>query len=165
MKAHPLEDVNGAFLIRGHLGDHLLDPEAQRKKVTLAWEAEDMTAIFSSLFDTEGESYQFFDLPIANYGAAGYDTVLDGDGNTVGVSMFSGYSANEKRALSLATVDPGVEINDEVQVVWGEPGGGTRKLTVEPHQQLAVRAIVSPVPFSVTARMQYAEGWRTTSVR
>jgi vanillate/3-O-methylgallate O-demethylase len=91
--------------------------------------------------------------------------VLDARGNAVGVSMFSGYSANEKRALSLATVDPSVEIDDEVQVLWGEPDGGTRKLTVEPHQQLAVRAIVSPVPFSATARMGYAEGWRTASVR
>ena len=117
-----------------------------------------MVKIFASLFDVEGESYQFFDLPIANYGAAGLRLVLDGDGNPVGVSMFTGYSANEKRALSLATVDPSVEMGDEVQVVWGEPDGGTRKLTVEPHQQLAVRAIVSPVPFSVTARTRVRGG-------
>jgi vanillate/3-O-methylgallate O-demethylase len=138
-----------------------VDPEAQRKKVTLAWEAEDMNAIFASLFDTEGEEYQFFDLPIANYGSSSFDSVLDPDGNVIGYSMFSGYSANEKRALSLATVDPQVEIGTEVQVVWGEPDGGTRKLTVEPHKQINVRAIVSPVPYSVAARLEYAEGWRT----
>jgi vanillate/3-O-methylgallate O-demethylase len=46
-------------------------------------------------------------------------------------------------------------------VVWGEPDGGTRKLTVEPHKQINVRAIVSPVPYSVTARLEYAQGWRT----
>jgi vanillate/3-O-methylgallate O-demethylase len=138
-----------------------IDPEAQRKKVTLAWDAEDMTAIFASLFDTEGEEYQFFDLPIANYGSSSFDSVLDPDGNVIGYSMFSGYSANEKRALSLATVDPQVEIGTEVQVVWGEPDGGTRKLTVEPHKQMNVRAIVSPVPYSVAARLEYAEGWRT----
>ncbi len=142
-----------------------IDPEAQRRKVTLAWAAEDMVKIIASMFEVGGEEYQFFDLPIANYGAAGYDSVLDGDGNVVGFSMFSGYSANEKRALSLATVDPSVEVDSEVHVVWGEPGGGTRKLTVEPHQQLSVRAVVSPVPFSVTARMQYAEGWRTAGAR
>jgi vanillate/3-O-methylgallate O-demethylase len=79
--------------------------------------------------------------------------------------MFTGYSANEKRALSLATVDPNVEIGAPVHVVWGEPDGGTRKLTVEPHQQIAVRAVVSPVPYSVTARTEYAEGWRTAGVR
>ncbi|HTX31556.1 MAG TPA: aminomethyltransferase family protein [Solirubrobacteraceae bacterium] len=138
-----------------------IEPRPHRKKVTLAWEAEDVSKIMDSMFDVEGESYQSFDLPIANYGAAGYDSVLDPDGNLVGFSMFSGYSANEKRALSLATIDPDVEIGTEVHVVWGEPDGGTRKLTVEPHQQISVRAVVSPVPYSVTARQEYAEGWRT----
>jgi vanillate/3-O-methylgallate O-demethylase len=75
--------------------------------------------------------------------------------------MFSGYSANERKALSLATVDPHVEIGTEVTVVWGEPAGGTRKKTVEPHRQLHVRAVVSPVPYSQVARLEYAEGWRT----
>ncbi|MBV9195203.1 MAG: aminomethyltransferase family protein [Solirubrobacterales bacterium] len=140
-----------------------LDPDTQRRKVTLAWDAEEMEKIYGSLFDTEGESYQFFDLPIANYGSSNFDSVLDPEGNVVGYSMFTGYSANEKRALSLATVDPGVEIGTEVTVVWGEPNGGTRKLTVEPHKQLNVRAIVSPVPYAVTARTEYAEGWRTAA--
>jgi vanillate/3-O-methylgallate O-demethylase len=119
--------------------------------------------IFASLFDVDGDAYQFFDLPIANYGSSNFDSVLDRDGNLVGVSMFSGYSANEKRALSLATVDPSVEIGDEVTVVWGEPDGGSRKTTVEPHKQIHVRAVVSPVPYSVTARTEYAEGWRTAA--
>ena len=62
--------------------------------------------------------------------------MLDADGNVVGYSMFTGYSANEKRALSLATVDPEIELGTEVHVVWGEPDGGTRKTTVEPHRQI-----------------------------
>src|SRR5436305_600092 len=140
----------------------LIDPEAQRKKVTLAWEAEDVAEIFASLLDVEGESYQYFDLPVANYGAAGYDSVLDADGAAIGFSMFTGYSANERRALSLATVDPAVEIGAEARVVWGEPNGGTRKATVDQqHEQITVRALVSPVPYSEPARLSYAEGWRT----
>jgi vanillate/3-O-methylgallate O-demethylase len=79
--------------------------------------------------------------------------------------MFTGYSANEKRALSLATVDPHIEIGSEVHVVWGEPNGGSRKSTVEPHRQMAVRAVVSPAPYSATARLQYADGWRTAGQR
>jgi len=138
-----------------------IDTEGQRKKVTLAWEGEDVRKIFASLFDTEGESYQFFDLPNANYGSSNFDSVVDADGNVVGFSMFSGYSANEKRALSLATVDPEIELGTEVQVVWGEPHGGSRKTTVDPHKQINVRAVVSPAPYSETARLQYAEGWRT----
>ncbi|HEY2601773.1 MAG TPA: hypothetical protein VGI67_09465 [Thermoleophilaceae bacterium] len=138
-----------------------IDPDAQRKKVTLAWEADDVSKIFDAMFDTDAVGYQFFDIPIANYGASNFDSVLDPEGNVVGYSMFSGYSANEKRALSLATIDPQVEIGTEVTVVWGEPDGGTRKLTVDPHEQLNVRAVVSPVPYSEAARLEYAEGWRT----
>jgi vanillate/3-O-methylgallate O-demethylase len=143
----------------------LIDPEAQRKKVTLAWEAEDVAEIFASLLDVEGESYQYFDLPVANYGAAGYDSVLDADGAAIGFSMFTGYSANERRVLSLATVDHDVPIGTEVHVVWGEPDGGTRKLTVEPHQQITVRAVVSPAPYAATVRRDYAEGWRSQAGR
>jgi vanillate/3-O-methylgallate O-demethylase len=138
-----------------------VDPETQRKKVTLAWEGDDVARIYASLFEADGDAFQFFDLPIANYGSSNFDSVLDTDGNLVGFSMFSGYSANEQRALSMATVDPGIELGTEVHVVWGEPDGGTRKKTVEPHEQLTVRAVVSPAPYSETARREYAEGWRT----
>jgi vanillate/3-O-methylgallate O-demethylase len=138
-----------------------IEPETERRKVTLAWEAEDVAKIFTALFDTESDGYQFFDLPIANYGSSNFDSVLDQDGKVVGYSMFSGYSANEKRALSLATIDPQVEIGTEVTVVWGEPDEGSRKATVDRHEQLHVRAVVSPVPYAVTARQDYAEGWRT----
>jgi vanillate/3-O-methylgallate O-demethylase len=138
-----------------------IDPDRQRRKVTLAWEAEDVAQIFASLLELDGEPCQFFDVPIANYGSSNFDSVLDAEGNLVGYSMFTGYSAGEKRALSLATVDPGLELGSEVHVVWGEPDGGTRKPTVEPHRQISVRAVVSPAPYSEAARLQYAEGWRT----
>jgi vanillate/3-O-methylgallate O-demethylase len=138
-----------------------IDPDTQRRKVTLAWEPEDVEKIFASLLDTDGEGYQFFDLPIANYGSSSFDSVLDAGGNILGFSMFTGYSANEMRALSLATIDPAVEVGAEVHVLWGEPDGGTRKRTVEPHKQLSVRAVVSPVPYSEAPRTGYAEGWRS----
>jgi len=124
-----------------------------------------VTKVFASLFETDEDPYQFFDLPIANYGASNFDSVLDDDGDLVGLSLFTGYSANERRVLSLATVDPEVEIGDEVRVVWGEPAGGTRKKTVEPHRQLEIGAVVSPVPYSEDARTTYAEGWRTAGQR
>ena len=138
-----------------------LDPESQRRKVTLAWDAEDVSDIFASLLDLDSEGYQVFDLPNANYGSSNFDSVVDADGNVVGVSMFTGYSANERRALSLATISPEIEVGTELQVVWGEPNGGTKKANVQPHKQKHVRVIVSPVPYAVTARLEYAEGWRT----
>jgi vanillate/3-O-methylgallate O-demethylase len=56
-----------------------------------------------------------------------------------------------------------VPIGAEVTVLWGEPGGGTRKTTVQPHEQLMVRAVVSPAPYSVVARETYHRGWRTAA--
>ncbi|WP_203291255.1 vanillate/3-O-methylgallate O-demethylase [Maricaulis parjimensis] len=136
-----------------------MDPATQRRKVTLAWNGEDMAKLFASYFTGE-ENGKFFDLPLANYASSNYDAVSY-DGEQVGFSMFTGYSSNERCALSLATVDPRVEIGQEVTVMWGEPDGGTRKTTVEPHKQMAIRAIVSPAPFSRVAREEYAQGWRT----
>jgi vanillate/3-O-methylgallate O-demethylase len=138
-----------------------MDPAKQRKKVTLAWHPEDMTKIVASLFNPDGEQYKFFDVPLANYASSNYDRVIDADGKTVGLSMFTGYSYNEKQALSLATVDPRIPVGSELRVVWGEENGGTRKTTVEPHKQLEVRVIVSPVPYGRVAREQYHQGWRT----
>jgi vanillate/3-O-methylgallate O-demethylase len=138
-----------------------IDPETQRRKVTLAWNAEDLGKLLASPSALDGPGYQFFDLPNANYGSSNFDSVLDADGTIVGLSMFTGYSANERRALSLATVNPDVPVGAEVTVLWGEPDGGTRKTTVQPHEQTAVRAVVSPAPYSVVARETYHEGWRT----
>jgi vanillate/3-O-methylgallate O-demethylase len=140
-----------------------IDPDAQRKKVTLEWNAEDVGKILVSILDTEGDGYQFFDLPNANYGSSNYDSVVDADGTVVGLSLFTGYTANERRVLSLASVDPALELGTEVKVVWGEPDGGSGKTTVERHEQIEVRAIVSPVPYAATARREYADGWRTAS--
>lgn len=138
-----------------------LDKDSQRRKVTLAWNGEDMAKIFASLFDPDGDQYKFFDLPLANYASSNYDRVVDAGGATVGLSMFTGYSYNEKTALSLATIDPEIPVGTELRVVWGEPDGGTRKTTVEPHKQIEVRAVVSSVPYSRVARETYHQGWRT----
>ena len=139
-----------------------VDPETQRKKVTLAWNDEDLAKILTSVIDREGPGYQFFDLPNANYGSSNYDSVIDADGTQVGLSLFTGVTANEKRGLSLATVDRDIPLGTEVRVVWGEPDGGSKKTTVEPHEQIAVRAVVSPVPYAETARREYHGGWRST---
>src|SRR5437016_5006581 len=163
---NPWELGYGAFIrfdrdFHGREALERLKPEAQRKKVTLAWNPEDMTRIMASLFNPDGEHYKFFDVPLANYASSNYDRVIDADGRTVGLSMFTGYSYNEKQALSLATVRPEIPIGAELKVVWGEENGGTRKTTVEPHRQTEVRVIVSPVPYSRLARETYQRGWRT----
>ncbi|MCV9993328.1 aminomethyl transferase family protein [Paeniglutamicibacter sp. ZC-3] len=139
-----------------------IDPATQRKKVTLAWNAEDLGAILTSMLDPDALPYKYFDLPLANYGSSNYDRVIDADGKTVGLSMFTGYSSNERRGLSLAVVDPDVPEGTELRVVWGEPDGGTKKTTVEEHRQFEARVVVSPVPYSNVARAEYQGGWRTS---
>ncbi|WP_326836393.1 aminomethyl transferase family protein [Amycolatopsis rhabdoformis] len=138
-----------------------IDPATQRRKVTLAWHAEDVAKILASPVDRDGPAYQLFELPLTTYGSATFDTVHDADGRTVGLSLYTGYSPFGREAISLATVDPDVPFGAEVRVVWGEPGGGTRKVTVEPHEQITVRAIVSPAPYTAMARETYRHGWRS----
>ncbi len=136
-----------------------LSGKPQRKKVTFAWNPQDVLKVFTSMFEPE-DVYKYIDLPLANYTSASYDKIMS-RGKTVGFSMFAGYSYNERSMLSLGVVDPEIEIGTEVTLVWGEPGGGTQKSTVERHRQIDIRAIVSPVPYSKVARETYAEGWRT----
>jgi vanillate/3-O-methylgallate O-demethylase len=131
----------------------------QRKKVTFAWNAADVVKVWASMLEP-GDPYKYLDLPLSNYASASYDIVLRNE-TTIGLSMFSGYSYNERSMLSLGVVDPDVEIGTEVKIVWGEAGGGSQKTTVERHKQIEIRAIVSPVPYSKIARERYAKGWRT----
>ncbi len=159
----PYELGYGIFVKFDHdfIGREALEKKANqphRRKVTLAWNSDDVMKVMRSLFE-RGEPYKYIDLPLSNYTSATYDKILKG-GKTVGFSMFGGYSYNERTMLSLAVVDPDVEIGSEVALVWGEEGGGTKKTTVERHKQTEIRAIVSPAPYSEVARTTYHSGWR-----
>ena len=134
-----------------------------RRKVTFAWNGDDVTKIFASQFTPGVERYKYIDLPLANYASATMDRIMY-KGKMVGASMFSGISYNEQSMLSLGIVDPDIEIGTEVSLVWGEENGGTKKSTVERHKQTEIRAIVSPVPYAKVVRESYAEGWRTGAV-
>jgi vanillate/3-O-methylgallate O-demethylase len=163
----PYEIGYGPFVKGDHdyIGKDALESmrnEPHRRKVTFAWNSEDVGAVMQSMFDTDGDNYKYIDLPLSNYASSSYDKVLDGD-RIVGHSMFTGYSYNERSMLSLGTVDPEIEAGTELTLVWGEEGGGSGKTTVEPHKQAKIRAVVSPVPYSKVARETYATGWRTAS--
>ena len=132
-----------------------------RRKVTFAWNGDDVAKVFRSLLKPGESHYKYIDLPLSNYASASYDKVLKGR-KTVGFSMFAGYSYNERSMLSLGIVDPDIEIGTELKLVWGEEDGGSKKPTVERHEQFKIRVVVSPVPYSAVARETYASGWRTT---
>jgi vanillate/3-O-methylgallate O-demethylase len=133
--------------------------DPRRKKVTLAWNGEDVAHAMGTLFERDDPA-KYIDLPLSNYSTWPYDKVLAHD-EMVGVSTFSGYSFNERSMLSLAMVDCDLNDGAEVTLVWGEEEGGSAKPVVERHKQTEIRAIVSPCPYSEVARTSYAEGWRT----
>jgi vanillate/3-O-methylgallate O-demethylase len=129
------------------------------KKVTIAWNGEDVARAMGTLFE-KGHPVKYIDIPLSNYSTWPNDKLLH-DGEMVGISTFSGYSYNERSYLSLAMVDVDVEFGTEVTLVWGEEDGGSSKPVVERHVQAEIRAIVSPAPYSEVARSSYHEGWRT----
>lgn len=130
-----------------------------RRKVTFAWNADDVARVFRSMMEPGIDNYKYIDLPLSNYASSSYDKVMK-NGRTVGLSMFSGYSFNERSMLSLGTVDPDIALGEVLTLVWGEEGGGTGKTTVEAHKQVEIRVKVSPVPYARGARESYAESWR-----
>jgi vanillate/3-O-methylgallate O-demethylase len=164
----PYELGYGPFIKFDHdfIGREALEKmqgQPHRRKVTFAWNADDVTKIIGSLFRPGEECYKYFDLPNANYASSSFDKVTMG-GKVVGLSMFTGYSFNERTVLSLGIVDPNINIGDVLTLTWGEENGGTQKTTVEPHKQIDVRVKVSPVPYSRDVRENYHEGWRTRQV-
>jgi vanillate/3-O-methylgallate O-demethylase len=161
----PYEIGYGPFVKFDHdfIGREALEKVADkphRRKVTFAWNADDVAKVFRSFFEPGIENYKYIDLPLSNYASSNYDTVAKG-GKVVGLSMFTGYSYNERQMLSLGILDPGIQVGDVLTLVWGEEGGGSRKTTVERHKQIEIRVKVSPVPYAREVRETYHQGWRT----
>ena len=125
----------------------------QRRKVTLVWNAEDASRIFSSLW-TPGPTFKYFSLPKARYGQFQMDEVLVG-GRRVGISMDCGYVVRDQAVVSLAVLDEEIaRPGTEVRVVWGE-NPVSSKPVVEAHDQVEIRATVESAPLDTFARTRY----------
>ena len=135
---------------------------ARRKKVTFEWNREDVLKVIASGFE-DGTPYKWIDFPQPNYASSSADMVVDQNGNMVGMSMFNGYSWNERSMLSLGVVNTDVNIGDVLTLRWGEPDD-TLKTSTEKHKQAEIRVRISPTPYSKEARENYADSWRTKSV-
>ncbi len=129
-----------------------------RKKVTLEWNREDVLKVVASAFE-EGIAYKWIDFPQPNYASSSADRLMH-DGKLVGMSMFNGFSFNERRLLSLGVVDSSLNVGDVVTLVWGEPER-TGKTSTEAHKQAEIRVRISPTPYARDARENYADSWRT----
>jgi glycine cleavage system aminomethyltransferase T len=124
-----------------------------RTKVTLVWNADDVTAAVGAMY-RPGPGAKYIEMPKARYATHHEDKVLK-DGRQIGISLDCGYLANERVMVSLATLEnefaaPGTEVT----VVWGERPVSA-KPAVEEHEQVEIRAIVAPVPFVDFARENY----------
>ncbi|MBI1620389.1 vanillate/3-O-methylgallate O-demethylase [Aquamicrobium zhengzhouense] len=132
--------------------------QKNRKKVTLEWNREDVLKVIGSAFE-QGTPYKWIDFPQPNYASSSADMVMHND-KMVGMSMFNGYSFNERCLLSLAVVDSDVQIGDVLTLKWGEPEP-TQKTSTETHKQAEIRVRVSPTPYAAEARENYADSWRS----
>jgi vanillate/3-O-methylgallate O-demethylase len=159
-------DLGYGFMVKfdhDFIGREALEAIARnprRRKVTLAWNGEDVTRCIGSLF-RPGVPCKAIDLPLTNYASLSYDKVMS-NGKVVGFSTFSSYSFNERAMLSMGIIENEYsEVGTELTLVWGEEDGGSSKPTVERHSQMEIRATVGPVPYAEPARVSYAAGWRT----
>jgi vanillate/3-O-methylgallate O-demethylase len=148
----------GKLVHFGHdfIGRAALEEVAQRPprtRVTLVWNTDDVLRVLRSQFEP-GTPYKHLDLPVCDYGNVQHrDEVRTAGGRLIGLATKTGYTVNERRLLSLAMIDvehaaPG----EEVEIVWGEPDGGSRKPQVERHRQTTVRATVAPAPIASARR-------------
>lgn len=128
----------------------------RRTAVTLHWNEDDVLEIYRSQFGAE-LPYKQLRFPMASYSFQQNDEVRDRDGRLVGLSNFCGYSANERKVLSLANVSRDASaVGTQVTLLWGEPGGGSRKRHVERHRQFEVRATVAPYPYAQASQREPA---------
>jgi len=125
-----------------------------KRKVTLLWNSEDVVRVFASLF-RDGDRFKYMDMPASHYATYPYDAVLN-KGEFVGFSLYPVYTSNFRRWISLALLDESVaNPGTELDIVWGEPDGGSAKPVVERHVQTEMRATVAPCPISDVARENY----------
>jgi vanillate/3-O-methylgallate O-demethylase len=123
-----------------------------RKKVTLVWDKEDVLKLFASTLEP-GTPYKYPDLPKSSYGWQHNDEIRNLSGDPVGVSVFTGYTVNESKFLSVAFVHPDYATpGTEVLHVWGEPDGRSHLPSVEKHRQTTIRATVAPTPYATSVR-------------
>jgi vanillate/3-O-methylgallate O-demethylase len=164
--ATPYDLGYGSFVSLDHdfIGRKALETTSRaprRRKVTLAWNGDDVSSAMHSLY-VKGKAAQYIPLPWSSrYDSWHYDQVLDAS-HLVGLSTCCGYSYNERAMLSLAMVDTEVAIGSEVTLIWGD---AVRRLATEPHVQVKIRAVIAPCPYAEVARTSYAPGWRTEAVR
>ena len=114
----------------------------RRRKIWLRWAPEDVLRIHRSMLNGEPPC-KYLDMPAGHYATCPFDKVLI-DGRQVGISVYAVYTTAVGGWFSIGIVNEAdVAFGAEVEIVWGEPDGGTTKPTVEPHRQATIRATMA----------------------
>lgn len=123
-------------------------PEGPRQiKRVLRWSREDIVKIFESQF-LDGPTYKAIDLPVPMYGWPQADEVRSLSGDLIGMSQACAYNRGERDIVSVCRIDERhAELGNEVQIIWGEINGGSRKAAVDRHVQTTIRATVCEAPY------------------
>jgi vanillate/3-O-methylgallate O-demethylase len=147
-------DVGYGFMVKfdhEFVGREALERRAgenHRQKAWLYWHRDDVAGVFASMYEHGDRRFKYIDMPSAWYGSMQYDRI-EKDGELIGLSRSAVYSSNVRGWLSLCSIDEEeVAYGEEVELVWGEPNGGSANLTVERHAQTRIRATIGPKPFS-----------------
>jgi vanillate/3-O-methylgallate O-demethylase len=147
-------DLGYGFIVKHDhefIGDEALrrwEGEKHRKKAWLSWNRDDVARIFASMYEQGDARFKYLDMPAGWYGSMQYDRI-ERDGQLIGLSRSIVYSSNVRGWISLCMLDEAsVEYGADVELVWGEPHGGSANLSVERHTQTRIRATIAPKPFS-----------------
>ncbi len=147
-------DLGYGFIVKHDhefIGDDALKRLADgkhRKKAWLYWHRDDVARIFASMYEQGDRRFKYLEMPAGWYGSMQYDRVERG-GRLIGLSRSIAYSSNVRGWISLCTIDEDeLDYGAEVELVWGEPHGGSANLSVERHAQTRIRATLDRKPFS-----------------
>ncbi|HEX3616423.1 MAG TPA: hypothetical protein VHU61_07795 [Solirubrobacteraceae bacterium] len=125
-----------------------LADQPHRDKAWLYWHRDDVARIFASLYEQGDRRFKFIEMPAAWYGSMQFDRI-ERAGDLIGLSTTAIYSSNARSFLSLCMIDGEQLINgSEVDLVWGEPDGGSANFAVERHVQTRIRATIGGKPFA-----------------
>ncbi|MEO7007383.1 MAG: aminomethyl transferase family protein [Terrimesophilobacter sp.] len=145
--------MNHDFIGRDSIQRMIDSGEADhKKKVSLIWNSDDVVDVYRSFFRDELPA-KFISMPNGKYSTIQFDAVLS-NGQTVGISGWVSASAEDRAVVSTAIVDADVAEGAEVTIRWGEEPN-SKKILVEPHKQVEVRATVAPSPLGEYARKTY----------
>ena len=120
--------------------------EPHQRKAWVLWDRDDVARIYASMYEPGDQRFKYLAAPAAFYTACQFDRV-EKDGELVGAAMLTIYSSNVRGWISLGSIGPAAAVGDQVEIVWGEPDGGSPNPAVERHTQTRVKGTVMSRPF------------------